>query len=103
MTQTSPDLIEQKKEARVKKEAIEALLRSQGWDILRTIAESQVSLLTNQVMLTPVGDVGAGYKQEFDKGHVAGIRTFMAIPAQLLDEAQSILDSLAAIDEDDDA
>lgn len=78
------------KEAIERKEALEALLRSQGWDILLGILREQVQTRTNLVMLSKVDSNGL-YAQEFTKGEVAALRMVINLPRALVDNFNSEL------------
>lgn len=84
---------------RVRKAALESLLTSQGWDILSTICQAQIQMLTNQIVLTPLTQHDQVLAQEFNKGHLTGLRTFLALPKQLVDE---LAEQLKEIDNGDE-
>lgn len=78
------------KEALERKTALEALLSSPGWDILKEIVREQVRYRTNLVMLTKVTPESA-LEQEFTKGEVAALRMIIALPRVMVDNFNSDL------------
>jgi len=85
--------LEIREEASVRKEALQSLLSSQGWDILREILESQIKLLIDEVTLQPLSDSNGVYAQEFSKGHLTGLRTFLALPGKIVGEADEMIEA----------
>jgi hypothetical protein len=69
------------------KDALTALTASKGWTILCQIAEEQIKRRVNQVTLLPLGEYFTSvYVQEFVKGEITGIRTFVALPSITIEE-----------------
>ncbi|MBK8123871.1 MAG: hypothetical protein IPK54_10040 [Dokdonella sp.] len=101
-SEETEDRKEQYQAAVVQKEAISALLRSQGWDILRAVAKGQIELLQQQVMLVPLKDLDHALEQEFNKGHAMGVAAFLKIPESMLEEAEAIIASLSGSEEDNE-
>lgn len=95
------DRQDQYQAAVVQKEAISVLLRSQGWDILRAVAKSQIELLQQQVMLVPLKNLDGALEQEFNKGHMMGVAAFLKIPENIIEEAEAIIASLGGESEEE--
>lgn len=74
---------------------LRALVKSRGWDRLRSLAEAQCK--TRQARINAPLDSGNPYPQEFMKGEIAGIELFMRLPEISIEELQKELD-----DGDDD-
>lgn len=58
---------------------MQALLKSQGWARLSSIAEAQVKTRTAGVLAPR--KLGNEFEQEFQKGEISGIRLFMQLPS----------------------
>lgn len=97
----SGDRREQHQAAVVQKEAISVLLRSQGWDILRAVAKSQIEMLQQQTMLVPLKKLDDALEQEFNKGHAMGIAAFLKIPETIVEQAEAVIASLGGENEED--
>lgn len=83
------------REALVQKEELSLLLATKGWSILCEILNDQIVARTNKVMLLPLGDPNGNLsveQQEFMKGEVAGIRTMLQLPQDLLATADAIVE-----------
>jgi hypothetical protein len=92
---------DRRKAALLSIEALNTLLKSQGWDMLRSIVEEQVKQLHNQILLHPLGGDNGVYEQEYNKGHAMGLQVVLKLPGVLLDQYDAVLKSLAP-DEDED-
>jgi hypothetical protein len=79
--------------AQEQKRALQGLLESKGWSILRATLEEQVKLRTDDLILRPSSEIEGGYVQlEFMKGEIAGIRTVLATAEALLSEASQLVE-----------
>lgn len=76
------------------------LLRGQGWDILMRVLENQIGHLTNQVLLTPLTSMDGALEQEFNKGHLMGLRAFAKVPQQIIEDAEAIIATITPDEED---
>jgi hypothetical protein len=63
-----------------KRDALIALTKSQGWEILLGLAREQMERRTTQVLYQPLSDSWTSPMQEYMKGEIQGIKTLMEIP-----------------------
>lgn len=80
--------VESDKAAEEKNALLRGLTAHPGWQILRGIAESQITMRTNHIILTQLSPEFTAEMQEFQKGEVTGMRTLLAIPAAAVEEAK---------------
>jgi hypothetical protein len=74
---------------KIKQEMI-ALTSSPGWKRLQEISRVQVEGRTNSILLNPTENA---YAQEYLKGEIQGMKTLLAIPLTLTEDASAIIDS----------
>lgn len=67
---------------------MEELIATAGWKLLKEAAEAQTKARSNAVLLTPTENP---YDQEYKKGEIQGIQTFLSIPDALITSAKDIL------------
>ncbi len=84
---------ERLREAVRQKNAFTGLLRTEGWEMLTTILQEQVEMRRNSFELTPLESMDQIPAQEFKKGEIAGLRMAAQLPQDILDDAQSIIDT----------
>ena len=75
-----PDELESDKAAAEKNGLLRGLTAHPGWQILRDIAESQILMRTNHIVLTQLSPEFTSSMQEYEKGEVQGMRSLLAIP-----------------------
>ncbi len=73
------------------------LISSPGWKRLLEITKTQVEGRTNSILLKPTE---SAYEQEYLKGEIQGMKTLLAIPVTLVEDAKAIIDSTKEKDED---
>lgn len=95
--------LEQLAEAVKTKEALQALLRSEGWDILRAILKDRHASLLNEVMYNCLDDTRSVYRQEYMKGQAYMIQFLLNMPGTLKEEAEAVVDTLPQAEDDVDA
>ncbi len=66
------------------------LISSPGWKRLQDISRTQVEGRTNSILLKPTE---SAYEQEYLKGEIQGMKTLLAIPVTLVEDAMAIIDS----------
>lgn len=74
-------------QAALTRDAMQALLKSQGWDILRTIFESQVETILSKIISTPIGPT-TQFEQEYEKGLAAAYKTILKMPETLIEQSK---------------
>jgi len=92
---------EQRVEAVKTKEAIDRLIASEGWHILREVLKARVEILRGLVMNSFLTDPGEVYKQEFIKGQAYELSQLLKTPGHILLDAEGII-SLVPPDEKDE-
>lgn len=80
------DEVESIKAAEEKNALLRALTAHPGWQILREVAEAQIAMRTNHIVLTQLNPNFTSEMQEYAKGEVAGMRTLLAIPAAAFED-----------------
>jgi hypothetical protein len=63
-----------------KADALRALTKTLGWEILLGLAREQMERRANQVMLQPLSESWTESQQEYVKGEYNGILTFTKMP-----------------------
>jgi hypothetical protein len=79
---------EERLEAAKAKREMEEMMAMPGWKRLEQIASVQVESRSNQVLLSPTE---SPLTQEYLKGEVNGIRSFVKIPGVVVEEAKRII------------
>lgn len=74
-------------QAALTRDAMQALLKSQGWDILRTIFESQVETIVTKLLSTPASPESI-YSLEYEKGMAAAYKVILKMPKTLIEQAE---------------
>ncbi len=72
------------------KQEMMSLTSSPGWKRLLEITRVQVEGRTNSILLKPTE---SAYEQEYLKGEIQGMKTLLAIPVSLVEDASAIIDS----------
>ncbi len=72
------------------KQEMQSLISSPGWKRLQEISKTQVEGRTNSILLKPTE---SAYEQEYLKGEIQGMKTLLAIPVSLVEDASAIIDS----------
>lgn len=72
------------------KQEMQSLTSSPGWKRLQEISRVQVEGRTNSILLKPTE---SAYEQEYLKGEIQGMKTLLAIPVSLVEDASAIIDS----------
>jgi len=67
-----------------RKSALEGLVKSPGWGLLRKVAEEQVRLRERHILLKPLTGLDGVPAQEFEKGEVAGLRLLLTLPENMI-------------------
>lgn len=73
--------------AHERKRALEALLQSSGWSILREVIASQVHNRIQQLVLTPLETLDQSLAQEYAKGETASLQLVLEMPKTLFEQA----------------
>lgn len=81
-----------RKEALKQKEALQALLNSPGWTILAGAIREQYELRLDKLVLEPLEDGNAVFRQEFLKGEMATLRLLPGLAQSMVDAAQMVID-----------
>ena len=84
------------------KNALEALIRSEGWEIISTIIADQIELRRNAFELTPLENFLEAGKQEYSKGEIAAFRLTLKMPSDIIEDAVEIIDQLTPDEEKED-
>lgn len=71
------------KEDRIRIGHLKSLIEHPGWHIIREIIEGQIRIRQDQIILKPTRDVA---DENFQKGEMAGLRSILAMPQQLVDD-----------------
>lgn len=93
-------------EAVKQRNAFAALIRTEGWAMLKNILNSQVELRRNDFELTPLDSMDKVLGQEFKKGEIASLRLVLELPQNVLEDAEAVIAEAPKLDEnngDDDA
>lgn len=85
------------------KEAIQALIRSEGWTILNKIITTLVRTESEAIILHPLGEKYKDpYAQEWAKGNVHGLRTIQLLVTNIVAEAEAIVEHMTNANRDPD-
>lgn len=88
---------------KVASEERDAMLRLKaqaGWIILTEAIEERREALLDEAIRTPCGSVDGAFAQEFQKGKLAGYLDFTRLPDHIIDQANAVIESLRAPEED---
>jgi len=78
------------------------LLRSEGWAIIAKTLEAKLAGSRNLLELTPLESTLEIGKQEYLKGEIATTRLLLALPTNMIDHSQDVIDAYEREEEDDD-
>ncbi len=77
------------------------LVEHSGWNMLRDVAEVHQQQRIVGLIGSPLESLDGALAQEFMKGEIAGVATFLSIPETTLEGARAKRDELRARMEDD--
>lgn len=86
-----------------RKNALQDLLRSEGWAALKEVLQEQLERRRNEVELKPLSSLDAALAQEYMKGEIHQLRLLVVLPDSLIDEDKSVIDAFANKEEEENA
>lgn len=76
------------------KNALNALVKSEGWKIFVDIADENIHNRTQVILLEPLSSLDDALPKEFMKGEVAGIMALKLYPEAKIEECEALIDAL---------
>jgi hypothetical protein len=81
--------------------ALQSLVSSAGWAKLAELAERDIET-RNEILSEPIESIPQMLKQEFVKGEVRGIQSFLLYPQYAMQNLEEYLETLTQREEDGD-
>lgn len=75
------------------KNALDALVKSEGWKIFVDICAENIHNRTQKILLEPLSSMDDVFPKEFMKGEVAGITALTLYPEIKIEECEALIDS----------